>query len=233
VWGYNNPQRKTIRLKVSSEDNSFSPEPADRGQPQSFKSGRHRGVLVTPFTGKLAWTLNGRVAQASGTSKLCSTTTQGSDGDRTVTATLGDGTEVRVFDEAQQFQQCDREHAACTAACSSDGNPARCLSNCDALRTGCRYWYDPQGLAYQRCFTWCERQEVAACPGSLTALDCIHGCRHGTLHTACQEPWQDLTRCWEHAVGDIECDPLSGAPFIPACRDQATAEVSCIGGNPL
>jgi hypothetical protein len=52
--------------------NHFSPEPANRGQPTAFESGRNPDVFQVSFDGTpLVWSLDGRPATASATSEPC------------------------------------------------------------------------------------------------------------------------------------------------------------------
>ena len=67
VWGYANPSGQPVPIPVGA-DNRFTPNPADRGQPEVFEPGRVVGVLQTPFqagAATLEWTLSGETATAS------------------------------------------------------------------------------------------------------------------------------------------------------------------------
>jgi hypothetical protein len=69
-FGYDNPNSSAV---VQPFENSFSPEPADRGQPTVFKPGRAKDVFQAESTdgSSLTWSLTGNQAKASSDSKQC------------------------------------------------------------------------------------------------------------------------------------------------------------------
>jgi uncharacterized repeat protein (TIGR01451 family) len=78
VWGYANPSGQPVSIPVGA-DNRFTPNPADRGQPEVFEPGRVVGVLQTPFqagAAALQWTLSGETATASSSSPRCTATVE-------------------------------------------------------------------------------------------------------------------------------------------------------------
>jgi hypothetical protein len=71
-FGYSNPNTRDIAIPVGSR-NTFSPVPANRGQPTTFTAGRQVkafSVLVSG-TGTLTWTLDGKAVIARRTSPAC------------------------------------------------------------------------------------------------------------------------------------------------------------------
>jgi hypothetical protein len=69
-FGYDNPNSSAV---VQPFENSFSPEPADRGQPTVFKPGRAKDVFQVESTdgSSLTWSLTGNQATATSDSKQC------------------------------------------------------------------------------------------------------------------------------------------------------------------
>ncbi len=62
LFGYTNPHPDPI----VPDQNHFTPEPENRGQPTTLQPGTHRGVFSTTFTGtKLTWHLDSNKATAS------------------------------------------------------------------------------------------------------------------------------------------------------------------------
>ena len=80
-WSYRNSSGQPIRRNVGYR-NTFSPRPADRGQPTKFIPGTHRDVFRTTFNGKrtLFWVLDGNVASAAQSSLRCQPGQAGSSG---------------------------------------------------------------------------------------------------------------------------------------------------------
>lgn len=71
VFGTNNPSAVTDASPIGRA-NSFSPAPADRGQPTSIAPGRSVAVFSVVFDGNnLVWSLNGRTSTASAGSRPC------------------------------------------------------------------------------------------------------------------------------------------------------------------
>ncbi len=78
VWGYANPSGAAVRIPIGAS-NGFSPDPADRGQPDVFEPGKLVGVFQTPFQAgstTLRWTLSGKTATASASSTRCTATVE-------------------------------------------------------------------------------------------------------------------------------------------------------------
>jgi uncharacterized repeat protein (TIGR01451 family) len=69
-FGYLNRGSNTVGIPVGPR-NAFTPEPANRGQPVRFRSGRVPDVFQVDFRGTLVWRLTGRTATASATSRRC------------------------------------------------------------------------------------------------------------------------------------------------------------------
>ncbi len=69
LFGYTNPKPDPM----VPNQNHFTPEPADRGQPTVLQPGTHRGVLAVTFTGNsVTWHLDTNKAKASvGSSPTC------------------------------------------------------------------------------------------------------------------------------------------------------------------
>lgn len=62
LFGYSNPNPDPI----VSDQNHFTPEPEQRGQPTTLQPGTHRGAFLTTFTGsKVTWHLDRNKASAS------------------------------------------------------------------------------------------------------------------------------------------------------------------------
>jgi len=71
VFGTSNPSAIDDRSPIGRA-NSFSPAPADRGQPTSIAPGRSVAVFSVVFDGNnLVWSLNGRTSTASAGSRPC------------------------------------------------------------------------------------------------------------------------------------------------------------------
>lgn len=69
-WGYSSDVDATIAAGTSN--NRFTTGQTDRGQPSAFAAGSSVAIgVVVPFTGKLAWRLSGKSAEASATSPAC------------------------------------------------------------------------------------------------------------------------------------------------------------------
>ena len=73
VWGYRNDNDFAVPIPIGSQ-NSFTPAPADRGQPDTFEPGSWSGVFTTQFgaASSLAWSVGGQTVSASATSTRCS-----------------------------------------------------------------------------------------------------------------------------------------------------------------
>jgi hypothetical protein len=74
VFGYDNPAPFAIYAPiVPGVDNTVSPNPAWRGQPNVFLPGSRRNVFTADFTGstRVTWTLQGTSVQARSTSPRC------------------------------------------------------------------------------------------------------------------------------------------------------------------
>ena len=72
-WGYLNTGRDAVTVRAGTAQNSFTPAPAVRGQPDVFEPGRVAGVFQTPFQAgstTLVWTLTGQTAAASRAPRL-------------------------------------------------------------------------------------------------------------------------------------------------------------------
>ena len=66
-WGYENKNGTTV--EATGDQNSFSPAPADRGQPKAFAAGRVEDRFQVEFNGsELTWSLTGN--KASGEQQL-------------------------------------------------------------------------------------------------------------------------------------------------------------------
>ena len=64
-FGYLNEEGRAVTIPTTS-NNTFTPSPADRGQPTTFELGRQRNVFEVAFGGdELVWTLGQRTAMAS------------------------------------------------------------------------------------------------------------------------------------------------------------------------
>ena len=72
LWGYNNTG-SSVSYAIPSK-NSFSPNPKDRGQPETFSAGMHHNLFVVTWngSGNLKWTVNGTAATATSGSTACS-----------------------------------------------------------------------------------------------------------------------------------------------------------------
>jgi hypothetical protein len=78
VWGYRNTGSEPAVVAVGSA-NRFSPGSIDRGQPEVFEPGRLVGAFQTGFEAgstPLVWTLTGRTASASASSRSCNATVE-------------------------------------------------------------------------------------------------------------------------------------------------------------
>ncbi len=73
LWGYNSTHAGNVTFNVPG-NNTFSPDPKDRGQQSTFSPGVHNNVLVTTWDGaaNLRWTVNGTSGTAQTTSPACS-----------------------------------------------------------------------------------------------------------------------------------------------------------------
>jgi hypothetical protein len=71
-WGYQNPNQQVVRRKIGSR-NTFSPRPADRGQPTLFQAGTYHDVFTTSIESekRLVWSLEGTSASATSSAKRC------------------------------------------------------------------------------------------------------------------------------------------------------------------
>jgi hypothetical protein len=71
VFGYQNNETSTIDLPIGN-DNNFTPNPSDRGQPTTFSPGRHRNVVKVESPGSaLTWHVPGSNATANKNSEQC------------------------------------------------------------------------------------------------------------------------------------------------------------------
>ena len=69
-FGYLNPDAASVVIPRGAK-NAFSPEPADRGQPDQFEPGRAVDIFQSEFSGTLTWTLGSSSASASASSPPC------------------------------------------------------------------------------------------------------------------------------------------------------------------
>ena len=69
-FGYDNPGPASVSIPVGAS-NAFSPEPADRGQPEQFEPGRHENAFATGFGDRVTWRLGASSATADASSDRC------------------------------------------------------------------------------------------------------------------------------------------------------------------
>lgn len=77
-WGYSNTLDVPVVIPSGTAANSFTPAPANRGQPESFNPGTFAGVFQTAFAGasSLTWTLSGHMVTANASSPRCTATVE-------------------------------------------------------------------------------------------------------------------------------------------------------------
>jgi RHS repeat-associated protein len=74
LFGYSNSTSEDVRIAAPTP-NSFTPAPANRGQPQWFSKGNHPASLAVDFSGgDLTWRVGANSANASAGSRLCTPT---------------------------------------------------------------------------------------------------------------------------------------------------------------
>lgn len=79
-FGYNNPNSYPVTVAIGN-DNRFTPNPGDRGQPTTFEPGSSGAVFaVTSPENSLVWHLENTVAEANKNSQECSQPECGVDG---------------------------------------------------------------------------------------------------------------------------------------------------------
>jgi hypothetical protein len=74
-WGYTNSSSSNVTIPVGSS-NTFTPAPADRGQPTVFTPGTKHSVFSTvfPASGSVTWKVQGTSVTATKRSKCCGDT---------------------------------------------------------------------------------------------------------------------------------------------------------------